>query len=166
MQSIMKSGLESAEAKPFALTASLEDYLEAIYQLTLEDEHGHAHTRDIAKQLNVKMPSVSNALGILRAHGYLNYDNNYPVTLTERGEYEAKRVVRRHQVLSTFLGDVLRMNFDAASATACRMEHVMDDALVERLAILTRELTDPQQSVTLRRRLDEAFGFGEQPPQA
>lgn len=154
----MKSGQEHLEGKPFVLTASLEDYLEAIYQLTLADEHGHAHTRDIAKQLNVKMPSVSNALGILRAHGYLNYDNNYPVTLTEAGEYEAKRVLRRHQVLSAFLGDVLRMNFESASATACRMEHVMDDGLVERLAILTKELTDPQ-SVTLRRRLDEAFGF-------
>ena len=38
------------------LTASLEDYLEAIAELISCE--GHAHTKEIAKKLNVKMPSV------------------------------------------------------------------------------------------------------------
>ena len=44
----------------YHLTASLEDYLEAIAELTAAE--GHAHTKEIAKKLNVKMPSVTGGL--------------------------------------------------------------------------------------------------------
>lgn len=118
---------------PFQLTASLEDYLEAIMFLSDADEHGHAHTRDIAKQLNVKMPSVTNALGILCRNGYINYDTNYPVTLTELGQQSAKRIMRRHQLLARFLKEILLLDNDYASEVACRMEHVATEDIMKRM---------------------------------
>ncbi|MBP5586310.1 MAG: hypothetical protein J6Y92_08165, partial [Lentisphaeria bacterium] len=42
------------------LTESLEDYLEAIAELIAVE--GHAHAKEIAAKLNVKMPSVTGAL--------------------------------------------------------------------------------------------------------
>ena len=42
------------------LTESLEDYLEAIAELI--EVEGHAHAKEIAAKLNVKMPSVTGAL--------------------------------------------------------------------------------------------------------
>lgn len=149
--------MDDSEKKPFELTASLEDYLEAIKQLIDDTEHGHAHTSDIAKRLKVKMPSVTNALGVLRKHGYIHYDTNYPVTLTELGERAAARVIRRHRTLSAFLRNVLLLEPEVASATACRVEHVIDDILVERLAVLTRELTETRRCATLRKRLAEGY---------
>ncbi len=149
--------MDECIGKPFELTASLEDYLEAIKELIEADGHGHAHTSDIAKKLRVKMPSVTNALGVLRRHGYIHYDTSHPVTLTEQGDREATRVMRRHQVLSTFLQDVLHLDRTAASATACRIEHVIDERLLARLAVLTEELTGTRRCAPLRRRLADAF---------
>ncbi len=132
--------MDEPSAKGFELTASLEDYLEAIKVLCEETDHNHAHTSGIARRLKVKMPSVTNALGVLRRHGYINYDTSHPVTLTELGEQEAARVIRRHSVLSSFLNRVLQLPTEEASATACRVEHVIDDSLLARLELLTEEL--------------------------
>lgn len=149
--------MEEPQKKPFELTASLEDYLEAIKLLIDDTNHGHAHTSDIAKRLRVKMPSVTNALGVLRKHGYINYDTNYPVTLTALGERAAARVIRRHRTLTAFLHDVLQLAPEEASATACRVEHVIDDDLVRRLEVLTHELTVSRRCGSLRRRLAEGY---------
>ena len=100
------------------LTASQEDYLEAIKELIDEGDHGHAHTSDIARRLKVKMPSVTTALGVLRRAGLLNYDTSRPVTLTAEGEREALRVIRRHRVLAWFFQGVLGLDETSASETA------------------------------------------------
>lgn len=143
--------------KPFELTASLEDYLEAIKALIDADEHGHAHTSEIARRLGVKMPSVTNALGILCKNGYIHYDASYPVTLTKRGVQAAERVMRRHAVLKAFLEEVLLLEESEASATACRMEHVIDDRLIDRLDAVNAAITKSEWSSQLRDCLKQAL---------
>ncbi len=157
--------MDNMQSKPFELTASLEDYLEAIKELIDEGAHGHAHTSDIAKRLNVKMPSVTNALGILREHGYIHYDTNYPVTLTVLGEQTAAKVIRRHRVLKTFLCDILKLETTQASATACKIEHVIDDALIARLEVLTTELMASRRCAQLRHRLAKGYAELDAPNQ-
>ena len=39
------------------MSSHMEDYLETIALLI--EEHGHAHARDVARRLNVKMPFFS-----------------------------------------------------------------------------------------------------------
>ena len=56
------------------VSASQEDYIEAIAELI--EEHGHAHTRDIAVKLGVKMPSVTNALWSLSRQNLILYSPN------------------------------------------------------------------------------------------
>ena len=145
--------MASVDEKPFELTASLEDYLEAIKELIDANEHGHAHTSEIARRLKVKMPSVTNALGVLRKHGYLNYDSSYPVTLTKLGLAAAERVIGRHRVLKDFLKDVLLLPEEEASATACRVEHVIDDNLITRLDALNKVFAEEAISEEIRVRL-------------
>lgn len=141
--------------KPFKLTASLEDYLETIKMLIDEDPHGHAHTSYIAKRLNVKMPSVTNALGVLHRNGYIHYDTNYPVTLTPLGEQTAKRILRKHHILSNFLEDILHFDNKEASELACKMEHVISDNFIQRLELLSSAITANDCAEEILKRMKE-----------
>lgn len=79
------------------ISSSLEDYLEAIAEII--EQKGHAHTKDIADRLKVKMPSVTNALQALSARGLINYQSHTPVELTTVGAETAAVIRHRHKVL-------------------------------------------------------------------
>ena len=143
--------------KPFALTASLEDYLEAIKEVIDGSADAHAHTSEIAKRLKVAKPSVTYALGILRDQGYLNYNTSRPVTLTALGEAEASRVIRRHRVLTVFLRDVLKLEEASAGQTACRIEHVIDERVLKRLEVLNQAFLSSEAGEALRTRVWNGF---------
>ena len=103
---------------------SAEDYLEAI--LMLCEENGSARSVDIAAQLNVTKPSVSFAMKRLRENGYILMGDDNRITLTERGEAIAKRMLERHNLLSDFLIR-LGVSREVALAYACKIEHDLSD---------------------------------------
>lgn len=113
------------------LTSSQEDYLEAIWDLVRQD--GSARVRDIAERLAVAMPSVTVALKALASRGLVEYEPYQQVTLTRRGKGQARRITRRHEVLRGFLVEVLDVDDPVAEANACRLEHAVDDAVLQRL---------------------------------
>ena len=113
------------------LSPSQEDYLEAV--LDLERTGRVARVRDIARRLNVGMSSVSIALRALGERGLVNYDPYQVITLTDRGERLGRLVTRRHEVLQAFLTDVLGIDAGRAQSNACRMEHAIDDEVLQRL---------------------------------
>ena len=113
------------------LSPSQEDYLEAVLDLVRTGRV--ARVRDIARRLNVGMSSVSIALRALGARGLVNYDPYQVVTLTARGEELGRLVTRRHEVLQAFLTDVLGIDSALAQSNACRMEHAIDDSVLQRL---------------------------------
>jgi DtxR family Mn-dependent transcriptional regulator len=121
-----------------ALSAAMEDYLEAVGELARES--GVARVRDIARRLGVHMPSVTAAMKVLARRGLVNYDPYQYVTLTPRGRQAASEVSGRHDTLRTFFADVLGLDPAAAEANACRVEHVADGALLERLARLAKAI--------------------------
>jgi DtxR family Mn-dependent transcriptional regulator len=114
------------------LSASLEDYLEAI--LTLVESEGEAHVKDIAQSLDVAMPSVTGALRGLAGRALVNYRPYGPVTLTRQGRRAAEGVRQRHALLTAFLADILGLDGERAEENACRIEHVVDDVVLDRLA--------------------------------
>jgi DtxR family Mn-dependent transcriptional regulator len=110
------------------LSATLEDYLEAIYRL--ERERRFARVRDISAALGVAKSAVSTALRSLSDKGFVNYQPYEPVTLSPEGRERAGRIVLRHRVLEDFLRTVLGLESERADAIACGMEHALDrDAL-------------------------------------
>ncbi|WP_423782519.1 metal-dependent transcriptional regulator, partial [Flexistipes sinusarabici] len=54
------------------LSTSMEDYLETIF--ILQNEGKSARSKDISEKLSVKKSSVTNALQLLSAGGYINYN--------------------------------------------------------------------------------------------
>lgn len=113
------------------LSASLEDYLEAIFCIIAAK--GVARAKDIAKTLSVKASSVTGALQALAKKNYINYAPYEVVTLTSEGETLAKNVVRRHQILKDFFVSVLAVDEKLADEEACKMEHNIARPIVEKL---------------------------------
>lgn len=113
-----------------ALSASLEDYLEAIYHLIAEKQA--ARVKDISKRQKVNYSSVTGALKALAKRKLVNYAPYRLVTLTPRGNVLAKDVIRRHEVFRDFFIKVLAVEEKHADETACEMEHAVSPMILER----------------------------------
>lgn len=110
------------------ITKSLEDYIEYIYTSLSNGEELKAI--DIAKKFNISRASVSEALIRLCELGLVIYEGRKGIIVTEKGEIEAKRVIKKHQILLNFLHITLNIEFEKASDNACKIEHVIDDDVV------------------------------------
>lgn len=130
------------------ISSSLEDYLEAISEIV--EQNDHAHTKDIAEKLNVKMPSVTNALQTLSARGLIVYRSHTPVRLTRIGAEKAAIIRRRHQTLLRFFSGLLKFDSRDADETACRIEHVFREPLVSRLVTLIEAVESRADCAALR----------------
>ena len=113
------------------LSASLEDYLEAIFHVVAEKKV--ARSRDIAKRLGVNRSSVTGALHSLAQKGLVDYEPYEAITLTRSGNAAARDVVRRHEVLRDFLVRILSVEAVEADQAACQMEHAISRPVLERL---------------------------------
>ena len=146
---------------PSELSQSMEDYLEAIARLI--EVNGHAHTKEIAELLQVKLPSVTGALRQLSSQGYIVYNSRYPVELTPSGQALAREVMHRHQVLSEFFMKVLGLAPEQAAESACHLEHVVDNSTIERFLLFSEAISGREDAAALRRYLTEAFNLLEDP---
>jgi DtxR family Mn-dependent transcriptional regulator len=113
------------------LSASLEDYLEAIYHIVLDKQAARA--KDIAQRLDVNNSSVTGALRSLSEKGFINYAPYDLITLTVKGKDHAEKVVRRHEALMDFFVNGLRIAPTEASGAAFHMKHALSDMIMERL---------------------------------
>jgi DtxR family Mn-dependent transcriptional regulator len=114
------------------LTASLEDYLETIFNVIAEKEA--VRPKDIAKKLNVANSSVTGALRALAEKHLINYAPHDVITLTASGRAAARDVVKRHEVLRKFFINVLAVESVEADRAACLMEHSMPKTIFDRIA--------------------------------
>jgi DtxR family Mn-dependent transcriptional regulator len=112
------------------LTASLEDYLEAIFLIISEKDA--VRPKDLAARLRVTGASVTGALRSLALRELINYAPYDEITLTSAGMAAAKDVVRRHEVLRDFFVKVLAVEESHADQAACRMEHSIPRDILER----------------------------------
>jgi DtxR family Mn-dependent transcriptional regulator len=113
------------------LTPTMEDYLEAIY--TLSQEKRVVRVKDIAKKLGVKMPTVTSMLKSLSDKGMIDHEKYEYLELTRKGSDIGKQIDHRHQLLKSFLIDILQINHDQADEDACKMEHAISPATLERI---------------------------------
>lgn len=131
------------------LTASQENYLEAILQVARGE--GHAHVKQIAERLGVAMASVSEAVRKLADAGLVDYRRYGVVRLTEAGRGLARQVEERHEILKNFLRTVLGLEPAEAEQNACRMEHAMDEKALRRLAAYVQFVQEcPMEACTWR----------------
>ena len=99
---------------------SAENYLETI--LRLKDEKGMVRSIDIARAMNFTKPSVSRAMSLLRANGYILMDKEGWIILTDSGMEIASRINELHKFLSGWL-ESIGVTPEIAAQDACRIEH-------------------------------------------
>ena len=117
------------------LSPALQDYLEAVLALVETDRV--ARVSAIARRLGVGKPAVTSALKALAGKELVNYEAYQFITLTDEGRRIAREVARRHRVLREFLSEILGFEPEKAEDNACRMEHHMDRAVLDRIGDLT-----------------------------
>ena len=148
--------------KTHELSASLEDYLEAIFHI--EKEKGASRAKDISKRLNVNSSSVTGALRVLAERALINYAPYDLITLTPEGRKAAEDVIRRHEVLRDFFVKVLAIEEGEAEEGACKMEHAVPGLILERLIQYIDFLeTCPRCGTELIRGFENFCGREEEP---
>ena len=113
------------------MTSVMEDYLEAIVEL--DENKKVVRVKDIAKRMDVKMPSVSSMLKTLNDRGLINYEKYEYVELTRTGANIGKEMQRRHGILHKFLAEILKIDPTVANEEACKMEHALSSATLDSL---------------------------------
>ena len=121
-------------------TTAVQDYLKAIYELSRDDEP--AATSAIADRLGLAAGSVTGMLKRLAEQGLIEHVPYYGARLTRGGAREAVRLIRRHRILELFLVEVLGCGWDEVHEEAERLEHVVTDRLIARMAAV---LGDPEE---------------------
>lgn len=101
-----------------------EMYLETI--LILHNRNGYVRATDIAKEMNYSKPTISAEMKRFNENGYITYDENGFVLLTDKGREIAEKIYERHNVLTTIFKSI-GVSDDVAVADACRVEHYISN---------------------------------------
>jgi len=112
------------------ISASLEDYLEAIYEI--DSELDEVRAKDIGARLGVAASSVTVALRGLVRRGLIIHKPYESVRMTEAGRRMARKVAGRHRILKRFFTEVLGVADAEADDCACRIEHIISDDILDR----------------------------------
>ena len=124
------------------LSRSIEDYLKVIYKLQVDS--GSAHTSAIAEALSIAAPSVSGMVKRLAEAGLLEHSRYRGVRLTEDGQKQALRMLRRHRIIESYLIEQLGFDWHNVHEEAERLEHAVSDDLIDRMdQALGRPSHDP-----------------------
>ena len=113
-----------------SLYESGENYLETI--LVLKNKYGYVRSIDIARELGYSKPSVSRAVSVLKNDGYITFDPNGMILLTQKGTEVAEKIYDKHNVISSYLMSI-GVSEETAKNDACKIEHVISEESFERI---------------------------------
>ncbi len=112
------------------LSQSLEDYLEIIY--LLKKEKGNVRVKDVALNLNVSLPSVTEMIRKLAKKGFVRYKRYGMIELTISGGVIARNTYRKHKLLAKFF---LSLGIDEKTALhdSCLAEHILSKKTLNKI---------------------------------
>lgn len=119
-------------------SASVEDYLKAIY--SLGKAGARVSTTDLSERLGFAASSASAMISRLAEAGLVDHVPYAGARLTEEGERQALRVIRRHRLLEAFLASSLDIPWDRVHVYAEQLEHAASDELID---VIAAKLGDP-----------------------
>jgi DtxR family Mn-dependent transcriptional regulator len=121
------------------LSAKMEDYLKAIYELS-EREGAPVSTSGLAEYLDVTPPTATSMMQTLADRGLVEREKYSGVELTTEGETVALEVLRHHRLIETYLAEQLGYDWAEVHDEADRLEHHISEEFERRVA---EQLDDP-----------------------
>ena len=115
-----------------------EEYLESI--LAIEEEGVVPMRARLVERLGLSAAAVSETIGRLSEHGYVELHGDRSLHLTDKGRSLATTVVRRHRLAERLLVDVIGLEWEKVHREADRWEHAISTDVEEKLVLL---LGDP-----------------------
>ena len=113
------------------LVDTTEMYLRTI--LELEEEEVTPLRARIAERLHQSGPTVSQTVNRMERDGLLTVEDDRHLLLTDLGRATAVAVMRKHRLAELLLVNVIGMPYEEAHEEACRWEHVMSEAVEQRV---------------------------------
>src|SRR4051794_5287667 len=113
------------------LVDTTEMYLKTI--LELEEEGVVPKRARIAERLHQSGPTVSQTVARMERDGLLIVEGDRHLALTDLGREHAVAVMRKHRLAELLLVNVIGLPYEEAHEEACRWEHVMSDAVEQRV---------------------------------
>ncbi|MFK6999576.1 metal-dependent transcriptional regulator [Flavobacterium oreochromis] len=114
------------------MTHSEENYLKVIYHLNSASHKG-VNTNAIALMMETKASSVTDMLKKLAEKELVDYQKYQGVTLTDKGLYTAKMIIRKHRLWEVFLVNKLGFAWDEVHELAEELEHIKSEKLTDKL---------------------------------
>ena len=118
-------------------SCAVEDYLERILELI--NSKGYARVVDIAAALKISQASVTNMVQRLDAEGLLKYEKYRGLVLTPAGARLARKIARRHRLLTDFL-KLLGLDEQVIYHDVEGMEHHISAPTLRAIERLTAQL--------------------------
>src|SRR4029453_14297448 len=113
------------------LIDTTEMYLRTIYEL---EEGGITPLRArIAERLHQSGPTVSQTVSRMERDGLVTVEGDRHLHLTSTGRKHAVSVMRKHRLAELLLVNGIGLPDEAAHGEACRWEHVMSEAVEQRV---------------------------------
>jgi DtxR family transcriptional regulator, Mn-dependent transcriptional regulator len=116
------------------LVDTTEMYLRTI--LELEEEGVTPLRARIAERLHQSGPTVSQTVNRMERDGLVTVEGDRHLQLTDLGRSHAVAVMRKHRLAELLLVNVIGMPYVEAHDEACRWEHVMSEAVEQRVYTL------------------------------
>lgn len=122
------------------LIDTTEMYLKVLFEL---EEEGTVPLRArIAERLQQSGPTVSQTVARMERDGLVQLEADRHLELTDAGKLLATRVMRKHRLVERLLVDVIGLSWELVHNEACRWEHVVSEAVEQRLVSLLHDPTE------------------------
>lgn len=127
-------------------SSTVENYLKALYQAEANnlDKKMLVPMGQLAAAVRVAPGTATTMVKALADSGLVDYEPYLGVRLSPAGNKLAALVLRRHRLIEQFLVEVIGMSWTDVHEDAEQLEHVVSDALIERMdAMLGHPSVDP-----------------------
>jgi len=116
------------------LIDATEMYLRTVWEL---EEEGITPIRArLVDRLGLSAPAVSETVARLEHEGLVHVADNRTLELSDYGRELAIWVMRKHRLAELLLTEVIGLEWEEVHNEACRWEHVISDAVEQRLVDL------------------------------
>ena len=113
------------------LIDATEMYLRTVWEL---EEEGITPIRArLVERLGLSAPAVSETVARLEHEGLVHVSGDRTLELSEAGRNLAMSVMRKHRLAELLLTEVIGLEWEQVHNEACRWEHVISDAVEQRL---------------------------------